>query len=520
MLIPMGNDLGIGSAGDFGLGNALYAEKWNEAAVIIERHFVTLVTFTDQLPLLVSALELLPEPVRDAHPALKPAYEFVGVRSLHGQLVSLDLERIRAGGEAARLEMHRLAVAFIARRLRGAAADACAIVDDAESAVLEAVHQIGSPAESFASLYFLHAGISHHVAGDLSGAKDLYLLAWQWRQPNAPGTERLVGRHLALLAALSGETVAAEHWLAMTDPQLEHKTAARFRVVSDGVRILAQFIIALDRLDLEAAGRLVARLPSTTRYFEFGHYSEWAYSRWLMLTGHPRQANHHIDALSRLPIPAESYISHLLRNARADAMLAEGDVDGAIALLPTSGDSAWTHLLRARAAAIRSEFRMAIGELDAIPSVHSRYVDDDALVLRAASWYRLGEHEKAREASANLVRKFDGRLYPLATVPRSVVTALIDLVDGEPGRGRIRDAWGERDLPEIYPFRLIAALTLTDRERVIINHLKAGASRREIATVEIVSLNTVKSQISTLYRKLGARSGDEAIANAQGLGLI
>jgi ATP/maltotriose-dependent transcriptional regulator MalT len=61
---------------------------------------------------------------------------------------------------------------------------------------------------------------------------------------------------------------------------------------------------------------------------------------------------------------------------------------------------------------------------------------------------------------------------------------------------------------------------LTERELAVLRLLPATMTRREIAGHLYVSVNTVKTQTSSIYRKLGARSRDDAIRRARTLGLI
>jgi LuxR family maltose regulon positive regulatory protein len=50
--------------------------------------------------------------------------------------------------------------------------------------------------------------------------------------------------------------------------------------------------------------------------------------------------------------------------------------------------------------------------------------------------------------------------------------------------------------------------------------LAAGLSRREIGSQLYISLNTVKTHVRELYRKLGATSQAEAVARAEALDLL
>jgi LuxR family maltose regulon positive regulatory protein len=61
---------------------------------------------------------------------------------------------------------------------------------------------------------------------------------------------------------------------------------------------------------------------------------------------------------------------------------------------------------------------------------------------------------------------------------------------------------------------------LTEREIAVLRLLDGELSRREIADALYVSLDTVKTHIRGIYRKLGARSREEAVADARRRGLI
>jgi predicted ATPase/class 3 adenylate cyclase len=61
---------------------------------------------------------------------------------------------------------------------------------------------------------------------------------------------------------------------------------------------------------------------------------------------------------------------------------------------------------------------------------------------------------------------------------------------------------------------------LTRRERAILHHLAEDKSNREIAALEVLSLNSVKWYIQQLYGKLGVNRRREAIERAHSLGLL
>jgi DNA-binding NarL/FixJ family response regulator len=64
------------------------------------------------------------------------------------------------------------------------------------------------------------------------------------------------------------------------------------------------------------------------------------------------------------------------------------------------------------------------------------------------------------------------------------------------------------------------AAQLTQRERIVLDRLQSTASLEYIARSLVVSINTVKTQTRSIYRKLGANSREEAVRVAYDLGLL
>ena len=61
---------------------------------------------------------------------------------------------------------------------------------------------------------------------------------------------------------------------------------------------------------------------------------------------------------------------------------------------------------------------------------------------------------------------------------------------------------------------------LTEREVEIIGQLAQGYRRADIAKNLYISLNTLKTQLRSIYRKLEASSASDAIVGAQRRGII
>jgi len=56
------------------------------------------------------------------------------------------------------------------------------------------------------------------------------------------------------------------------------------------------------------------------------------------------------------------------------------------------------------------------------------------------------------------------------------------------------------------------ACTLSDRERQVFEHLVVGASNAEIADELVITVETVKTHVKRILRKIGAINRSEAIA--------
>jgi len=85
------------------------------------------------------------------------------------------------------------------------------------------------------------------------------------------------------------------------------------------------------------------------------------------------------------------------------------------------------------------------------------------------------------------------------------------VADGEALRARLA---GERG--SSFP----GAAALTAAELRLLPLLSTHLSLPEIATEMFLSRNTIKSEVASIYRKLGASSRSQAVARSRGLGLL
>ncbi|WP_349899508.1 helix-turn-helix transcriptional regulator [Parafrigoribacterium soli] len=134
------------------------------------------------------------------------------------------------------------------------------------------------------------------------------------------------------------------------------------------------------------------------------------------------------------------------------------------------------------------------------------------LLVQAAAALRRGHDERALSALGRAaVVLCDHRMrFPLMLIPHEDLEALKRSADdnGVTLAGGILDTLD--DIPDVLPASLATA-SLTERERVVLEHLITTGNVAEIAEQLFVSTNTIKSQLRSIYRKLGVSSREEAL---------
>jgi LuxR family transcriptional regulator, maltose regulon positive regulatory protein len=141
-------------------------------------------------------------------------------------------------------------------------------------------------------------------------------------------------------------------------------------------------------------------------------------------------------------------------------------------------------------------------------------------VLRSAAYHALGDTGTAARAMdralADAART--GWLRPFTSIPGSRLTAMLAVA-----RERAQPPEVVAVLDELQRRAAVdgeaVVEPLTVRERIILSRLVSGQSRQQMSSELRVSPNTIKSQVRTIYRKLGAANRHEAIDRADTLGI-
>lgn len=225
---------------------------------------------------------------------------------------------------------------------------------------------------------------------------------------------------------------------------------------------------------------------------------------------------------------ARSHLSHRMVRELALAALAEvtvlrGGARRGLLLLeghePDAGHTVCFHVQRAGALLALGEDRAVLAETDgciALGVDHCPRTLGAVLTRRAVAHARLGQVDAADdlfvEACALIIEAGESIL-PFVAVPRDVLDELFDRLAGRLPARADRIAALRQRLRERAPASAPASLpTLTEREACVAAALRGDQTNAEIAASFVVSVNTVKSQLRSLFAKLGVSTRDEAVA--------
>ena len=162
----------------------------------------------------------------------------------------------------------------------------------------------------------------------------------------------------------------------------------------------------------------------------------------------------------------------------------------------------------------------ALEQCLAIGDLHSERTMGQVHAIQAAAHLALGDgpHSDIAFDRALLSAGHNGSIWLFATLPEDVLEHLVQRAVGrrQPPTivgvlDRLRGASADV-VPQL-------AEPLSDRELVIVQHLATGQTLGQIGSQLFISVNTVKSHVRSIYRKLQASSRREAMTRVKQLGL-
>ena len=264
---------------------------------------------------------------------------------------------------------------------------------------------------------------------------------------------------------------------------------------------------------------------------------------------------HHYYSIVKERGAASFYIGGNLPAVLANALLLQGDLDGAerYAEEGVQLNSAWP-IPNGSAIAMQSLARVrlakgdAAGALDVLEheeaAIRGRHLPhdltNDRTALRVRAWLAQGNLERAEQwaKESGLAAQDDPLAYrreiEYITLARVLLASgrAAEVADGKALLSRLAaaaDAGGRlgrlEEIRSLLPDTASTGTTsaaglLSEREQEVLLLLAKGCSNQDMADTLIVAVGTVKTHVHNIFRKLGAESRTGAVARARELGLL
>ncbi|MCS5499027.1 LuxR C-terminal-related transcriptional regulator [Cnuibacter physcomitrellae] len=490
---------------------AVSARRWDAVVLLLEHNWSVLIA--EDLPLLRDAIASLPDEVRRAQPRWEAAGAYVAhLMSSSGSAVAYRDVAPRTGADGGLLDtLTELTSRTAGRRSAGR-------LDEATQAARLAREALdGAPdAERVAVQYSLphlmvQWGRSHELVGDERSALVEYTEAHDLGviTGDAVITSHAAGR-IAWVHAVAGRRLPAEQWLDRIDETAP--VPLRYRTGE----ILARALLAADVVDFAAARRHLDSLGQQA------HPDSWAEQLFV-----------------RSLVARPSEVHDVLRESQQHA------VSKPTALSSRGMDVGYLALSLVRVRVLERRPLRALADLtDLAPSGSGDGTRSSVMLELATAFAEAaqGDATSALRSARSVARRASAR-------PRwcAMADLLLAVLRGEPD-DRMREAAmpavADRQLLalQVLPTRILATLglparelqallalagsrepsptgALTPRERTVLAHLVRGETTEGIASALFVSPNTVKTQLRSIYRKLGVTRRDEAVEIARDLHL-
>jgi len=378
-------------------------------------------------------------------------------------------------------------------------------------------------------------------SGNLSGARWILERAAgrfrQWLDDDADHAERRVRADcaglLSWLDAVSGELRRATRYAGclLTDRKADTgESGAKFAQ-------LATVWIHLEHGEFEEAGQRldhVLSTPSDNGDPLLAAAEQLTQARLAILTGEPDTALRLLHKPGAMDLETSSqWFADQFQIAAAEAWLAVDDVDQAIATLDTEPElaAAEARLILAKALRRAGRFRAGTEVLARVPTdpvAISPSTQVRLWLLQAEVAVEQGNYDRADVAVDRALRTAV-REQLRATVA-SAGKWLRSFVAQEPGLSRRYSAF-LASLPEVATSNVqpstrpsdscdaACVVPLTRRETQVLKRLAEFCSNEEIAADLVLSLNTVKTHMRSLFQKLSVTRRADAVRRGRVLGL-
>ncbi|WP_091447825.1 helix-turn-helix transcriptional regulator [Actinokineospora iranica] len=413
--------------------------------------------------------------------------------------------------------------AMIGLRMRGASAEAEELGErlTARAARLGALP--GADAEPRPGWLAMQRGLTRSLMDDFPGAVELYRQAYEraTAEPETAATALNAAANLAMIFGHLGHGDLARQWLDRMRGFESPSERVRFLLTVGGT--IARGWDALDRYDEASLADCLATTGDGTRQLEVWPFVAALSFAHGLCFGDTALSLAQLGTLPLSHAPelvGQGTAFRVIRRAHVDLLIATGQATRALRLIKeTDPKGSWLTLPAARLRLLNGEYE-AVRAMAARTSWHETTSRRDArpmLLLKAVAALRMGDDAEARK-SLVLVRRVrpPDEVLSLAALPPADRDEVIRL-----GELPLTDAAARRlaRARPVFPDR-VELVELTNREQVVLAELDAGLTIGEVARKLVVSVNTVRTQVKSAYRKLNASSREGALMRAYELGVL
>jgi len=511
------------------LDYAVEAKNWTLAVDIVEQHWVTMIVHN--LDSVRSALQRIPMEAADKHSAVEAGRALFTMHPSERSAV-VDLlpesptELWELGSEAGAKDALSIAcVQSIMLRMAGEYGLAAETTRRLSHLSRSALENNPEAVSAQLPLMRLQWAINFQLSGRLTESTIKARMAYHGALSHGVDfIARNSAGSAALNWALAGEPRQAAYWF-----ELEQKHPDPGGWLEPVVKIAgltARVLEALDTLDFDDARGTLTELglPSDTE--ELWAFVVYAHCQFALTSGDRTSAllllHNAIEAHS-MQYTASSFALPLLQSAEIDLLLALGEGNKAAALAKEIIDPAtnpWTLTSVAR-------LRQRIGQNEAAVALCHQFdwsgesyprAQMESLLVQAVAHSELGEPRLAAQewSRACSIADQTGLLRSFATIASADVEKLESTAKtNSPALAEFAKKRPAESFPEI-----VRIVELTEREQKVLSLLALGMGSAAMADKLYVSVNTVKTQLRTLYKKLDAHNRNEAITKARQLRLL
>jgi len=469
-------------------------------------------------PLLMTSLQQLPAEFFEANPTVALVKRFGTSVFLEGGGVNERAMTVPAGEDAATmpdgLVDAMLLQEMLAHRLRGEFSRATEIAERLRTRVERADDQGRRPIHDMVAFYLLHVGITEALAGNLDQAlRDMGNVRSLRPKAGYELGEYDAGLKRAVMQAALGRLGEAERLLRRSGepPELSDPFASQLAATETAARAL----IAVDRLSPDAP-ELVRLALEQNADAEMWPFALLASTRWSIATGDLVGVLDQVDeAAATRPAPSDSLLGRVIVLARAQSLALLGEFGDALRALDGLADDGEE---QPNAAVIRIRIAFYMEGPEAALMAARRLVvragigpSARAETMLLAAWAQtmiLGVPDGATAGPLGALVAREGLWRMLQLVPDRVAEAIPGLEAAPRPERRLL----LRDPSD--------GVRLTANELEIVQLLAGSESLAAIAKRRFVSQNTIKTQVQSIYRRLGVHGRREAVVEATRRGLL